>query len=157
MKKHILLTGMVLISIIIIIGIILIPAKTKMNLQSENIVCIRIENYNKSVDITEPSEIEKIIGLLNTLSFKKKHPYKKYLDILTGKDKGFISENISRISLFTEKREHYVYRDGWKRILLSMNGTELCINSVDYCLTRKNTLNFQGYLKKRSEDSQESD
>ncbi len=77
MKKHILLTGMVLISIIIIIGIILIPAKTKMNLQSENIVCIRIENYNKSVDITEPSEIEKIIGLLNTLSFKKKHPYKK--------------------------------------------------------------------------------
>ncbi len=41
MKKHILLTGMVLISIIIIIGIILIPAKTKMNLQSENIVCIR--------------------------------------------------------------------------------------------------------------------
>ena len=112
MKKHILLTGMVLISIIIIIGIILIPAKTKMNLQSENIVCIRIENYNKSVDITEPSEIEKIIGLLNTLSFKKKHPYKKYLDILTGKDKGFISENIYRISLFTEKREHYVYRDG---------------------------------------------
>lgn len=72
--KNSLLTGVVLISIIIIIGIILIPTKTKMNLQSENIVCIRIENYNKSIDITEPSEIEKIIGLLNTLSFKKKHP-----------------------------------------------------------------------------------
>lgn len=147
MKKHILLTGMVLISIIIIIGIILIPTKTKMNLQSENIVCIRIENYNKSIDIKEPSEIEKIIGLLNTLSFKKKHPYKKYLDILTGKDNGFTSENIYRISLFTEKREHYVYQDGWKRILLSMKGTEICIDSVDYLLTTKNTLNFRSYLE----------
>lgn len=145
--KNSLLTGVVLISIIIIIGIILIPTKTKMNLQSENIVCIRIENYNKSIDITEPSEIEKIIGLLNTLSFKKKHPYKKYLDILTGKDNGFTSENIYRISLFTEKREHYVYQDGWKQILLSMKGTEICIDSVDYLLTTKNTLNFRSYLE----------
>lgn len=145
--KNSLLTGVVLISIIIIIGIILIPTKTKMNLQSENIVCIRIENYNKSIDIKEPSEIEKIIGLLNTLSFKKKHPYKKYLDILTGKDNGFTSENIYRISLFTEKREHYVYQDGWKRILLSMKGTEICIDSVDYLLTTKNTLNFRSYLE----------
>ncbi|MCI8668745.1 MAG: hypothetical protein HFI34_04370 [Lachnospiraceae bacterium] len=147
MKKKVLFTGLILISIIIVIGIILIPTKTKLNLKSEKIVCIRIENYNKSIDITEPSEIEKIIGSLNTLSYKKKHPYKKYLDILTGKDNGFISENIYRISLFTEKREHYVYRDGWKRILLSMNGTELCIDSVDYRLTRKNTLNFRSYLK----------
>ena len=131
----------------IVIGVILIPQKKQLNLKTENIVCIRIENYNKSIDITEPSEIEKIIGLLNTLSFKKKHPYKKYLDILTGKDNGFTSENIYRISLFTEKREHYVYQDGWKRILLSMKGTEICIDSVDYLLTTKNTLNFRSYLE----------
>lgn len=124
MRKKVLLIGIFIISILIVIGVILIPQKKQLNLKTENIVCIRIENYNKSIDITEPSEIEKIIGLLNTLSFKKKHPYKKYLDILTGKDNGFTSENIYRISLFTEKREHYVYQDGWKRILLSMNGTD---------------------------------
>ena len=123
-EKKVLLIGIFIISILIVIGVILIPQKKQLNLKTENIVCIRIENYNKSIDITEPSEIEKIIGLLNTLSFKKKHPYKKYLDILTGKDNGFTSENIYRISLFTEKREHYVYQDGWKRILLSMKGTD---------------------------------
>ncbi len=147
MRKKVLLIGIFIISILIVIGVILIPQKKQLNLKTENIVCIRIENYNKSIDITEPSEIEKIIGLLNTLSFKKKHPYKKYLDILTGKDNGFTSENIYRISLFTEKREHYVYQDGWKRILLSMKGTEICIDSVDYLLTTKNTLNFRSYLE----------
>lgn len=146
-EKKVLLIGIFIISILIVIGVILIPQKKQLNLKTENIVCIRIENYNKSIDITEPSEIEKIIGLLNTLSFKKKHPYKKYLDILTGKDNGFTSENIYRISLFTEKREHYVYQDGWKRILLSMKGTEICIDSVDYLLTTKNTLNFRSYLE----------
>ena len=147
MRKKVLLIGIFIISILIVIGVILIQKKKQLNLKTENIVCIRIENYNKSIDITEPSEIEKIIGLLNTLSFKKKHPYKKYLDILTGKDNGFTSENIYRISLFTEKREHYVYQDGWKRILLSMKGTEICIDSVDYLLTTKNTLNFRSYLE----------
>lgn len=147
MRKKILFLSLFLITIIIIMGIILIPQKTQFNITTENIVCVRIENYNKSINITEQSEIEKIIGSLNTLSFKKKHPYKKYLDILTGKDNGYISENIYRISLFTEKREHYVFQDGWKRILLSMNGTEICIDSVDYLLTMKNTLNFRSYLK----------
>lgn len=147
MRKKILFLSLFLITIIIIMGIILIPQKTQFNITTENIVCVRIENYNKSINITEQSEIEKIIGSLNTLSFKKKHPYKKYLDILTGKDNGYISENIYRISLFTEKREHYVFQDGWKRILLSMNGTEICIDSVDYLLTTKNTLNFRSYLK----------
>lgn len=149
-KKIDLLILIIIFSAIIIGGFVTIPKKKNLHIDSNDIVCVQIRKSNKNVTITNRSEIEKIVDILNSIQYKKKHPYIKAINILTGKDNDdYISSNAFGIALFNEEQEHYFFKDGFQRITLSANnsGSTMKINSQGYELVNIDEVLYKDYFK----------
>ena len=150
-KKRIFMLCLIVFFILLIAGIIAIPKKKKLQIDSNNIVCIQIKKSNKTVNIIKRDEIDKIVNILNSIQYKKKHPYIRVIDILTGKDKEPVNKNVFQIALFDEEQDYYFFKDGYQKIIIDRNinssYSAMRINSKDYEFLNMDEVVYKEYFR----------
>ena len=148
-KKRMFIFCIVVFSIILIAGIVAIPKKKNLHIDSNDIACIQIRRYNRYGNITNRNEIDIIVDILNSIQYKKKHPYIRVIDKITGKDNGYGDKKVFRIELFNEEQTNYFVKDGFQSIIVDVynSDSEMKINLEDYEILNIDEVVYEDYFK----------